>query len=189
MREYNELLRKDVLNWLLFDLLDGSDLVLRVHDPLLGVIETDPFKFKSYGDTVERIITGDEYIMMVRLNDIRPTVTVRMPSEQSIEMFDREYPIHTMIPDVRADGVVVLEVISVPLSDIDSIVELYQNIRALNTHVISLLGMKNHPIFDLDGSGGILGMLYELDIQELYDLSQLSYLLTFEEILDPSVKV
>lgn len=178
-----KLTRKEILNWLIFQRLSGLTVEVELHHEGHGSVSLLPFEFKQGPQIVERVFQKDELSGVIQFDPRQPTVYVQEVHKFSGLTEHWSYSIETIIPKVLPDGVVQLKLIMTPQFDIDVIYTLYHGLNTLNPTYLDVLGIRDHPFVKLENSSDILSLLYEINLEECFVLTQLGYLSMFDEQL------
>ncbi len=176
MEQVDQLTKMQLMNGLLFEMLDGREVIVRLHDSIYGEIHTGPFHFQMTRFTLDRVVIRNEFHTVLQFSVLGLQYIMRNEAHNQCKHIERKVPIRTFIPIERADGVVELTLLKVPMFDIDRIRELYRRREFLDPDKLALLGMQDHPIFTITSESEVLAMLHELNIEDSYELTQLAYL-------------
>lgn len=165
----------------IFQKISKQDVILEIYDPVFGTVVTGPFLFDISSGSYQRVITNEEYVMVVTFTRVKSNVTVRTYDRNREHTGTRTHIIHTIVPKINSAGIIELELCLAPKFDIDMIRYLYSHADILGKDTIREIGLDEHRLFNLEDGSGILSLLYEISLEECFTLTQLGYLVRFCE--------
>lgn len=177
--------RREIINWLLFEELHDKKVVLEIFEQgqdesFSGQLILKPFTFKWGGTTHEHVFTDGDYSGVIQFDPRNPTVHINYLNNSTKLNTNWTYHVESFIPQTMDDGVVHLILVRYPQFDIGTIKNLYNNLDDIKPEWMSILHMDEHPLTHLESTFDILAMLYEIDIDGCFMLTQLGQLVDFE---------
>lgn len=177
--------RHELINWLLFDELHGSHVVLELFEDQgdwlrPGQLILKPFKFIWNGKRHEHIFSEGDYSGVIRFDSRNPMVHINYINPRTHVYTSWSYPIRGFLPELADDGVVHLNLMHYPLFDKDKIAVLFNHMDDVKRDWMDGLRMEGHPFIHLDSLSNLTPLLCGLDVGDCFMLTQLGYLVDFE---------
>lgn len=179
---------RELINSAIYKRINGREVIVEFHDSVFGAVKTGPFTFDFRDGIHQRVVQREDFSMIMSFEPDHTTVSVQTYDRIRDRQNVRTHHVDSVIPIVQDDGVIHLDLWRHPKFDIDVIRYLYDHIDTVNPKLVDALGLHNHPFIHLEDVGGILPMLYEVELEDCFGLTQLGHYAKLETSMNLLLK-